>query len=180
MIANSIGLTGKEKLLDVGTSSGSLIIKVAKAHPLLELTGIDYWGFSWEYSKKLCEENAQIEAVSKRTKFIKASASKLPFKENEFDILISCLTYHEIDDEKDKTKLLKESFRVLKRGGKFVLLDLFLDENLFGKNNDFTNFIHSMGLSKVEIIKLDKAMKLPRILLSKKSLGNALIIQGIK
>ena len=37
-------LNGQGKILDIGTGSGSLIIKLAIAFPESFLTGIDYWG----------------------------------------------------------------------------------------------------------------------------------------
>ncbi|MFP3471195.1 class I SAM-dependent methyltransferase, partial [Micrococcus sp. SIMBA_144] len=74
-----------ENILDIGTGSGSLIIKLAKKFPDSSLTGIDYWGENWEYSKAQSEVNAEIEGVSDRIQFLKASASKLPFHDGEFD-----------------------------------------------------------------------------------------------
>lgn len=171
---------GNGKLLDIGSGSASLIVKAAKAFPKMRLTGIDFWGEDWEYSKALCEKNAQAEGVAERIEFIKASASKLPFPDNEFNILVSCLTFHEVKDESDKRKVLQEAFRVLKKDGEFVFMDLFLEEKDFGKHDDFVKFLKSLGLSRVEITKLDEMIKLPKILLQKKILGNALIIKGVK
>ena len=54
---------GKGKILDIGTGSGSLIIKLAKTFPKSFLTGIDYWGGNWEYSKAQCQQNAEIEGA---------------------------------------------------------------------------------------------------------------------
>jgi SAM-dependent methyltransferase len=166
------------KLLDVGSGSGSLIIKAAKALPQVTATGIDYWGNDWgEYSQKLCETNAQIEGVADRVKFIQGSASRLPFADSEFDIVISCLTFHEVKDERHKVKLLSEALRVLKSGGEFVFLDLFLDEGIFGNLEDLIN---QLGVARVETAKLEKAINLPRLLLLKQCLGYAVIITGKK
>jgi len=39
------------KLLDIGSGSGSLIIKATKAKPDITAVGIDYWGNKWsDYS----------------------------------------------------------------------------------------------------------------------------------
>lgn len=54
---------GKGKILDIGTGSGSLIIKLAKNFPKSFLTGIDYWGGNREYSKAKCQQNAEIEGA---------------------------------------------------------------------------------------------------------------------
>ncbi|ELC8442578.1 class I SAM-dependent methyltransferase [Clostridium perfringens] len=168
------------KVLDIGAGSASLITKLAKALPNSSFIGIDYWGDDWEYSKNICETNAQCEGVANRIDFIKASASKLPFNDNEFDLAVSCLTFHEVKDEKDKIKVLQEALRVIKKDGEFVFLDLFLDEKIFGKQEEFFNAINSLGVSEIKVEKLENIINLPSILLNKKVLGNAAIISGRK
>lgn len=49
LIVSKVGASGK--MLDIGTGSGSLIIKLAKAFPSSTLTGIDYWGENWDIRK---------------------------------------------------------------------------------------------------------------------------------
>ncbi|MEN2258789.1 class I SAM-dependent methyltransferase [Paraclostridium benzoelyticum] len=110
----------------------------------------------------MCETNAKYEGVADRIKFIQASASDLPFREKEFDIVVSCLTFHEVKDEADK-KVLKEALRVLKKDGEFVFLDLFLDEKIFGENDEFFNRIRSLGISEIKVEKLENIIKLPPI-----------------
>ena len=180
LIINKISYKENVKILDIGVGSASLITKLAKSFTKASLVGIDYWGNDWEYSKQICETNAKYEGVADRIKFIQASAYDLPFSENEFDIVVSCLTFHEVKDEADKIKVLKEALRVLKRDGEFVFLDLFLDEKIFGKNDEFFNRISSLGISEIKVEKLENIIKLPHILLHKKVLGNAMVIYGKK
>lgn len=180
LIIDKLNCNETGKLLDIGAGSASLIIKAAKAFPEASLVGIDYWGDNWEYSKSLCEMNAEIEAVSDRIEFVKASASKLPFSDNEFDALISCLTFHEVKDEQDKVKVLKEAFRVLKPGGAFVFMDLFMNSKIYGDYKSFQHEIKKLGISEFAAVKLDALVKLPRILQNKKSLGNAVLLIGRK
>lgn len=171
---------GKERILDIGTGSGSLIIKLAKTFPKSLLTGIDYWGGNWEYSKAQCQQNAEIEGVSDRIDFLKASASELPFHEDEFDIIVSCLTFHEVKDRQNKTEVIKEALRVLKPGGQFVFLDLFMDKKIFGDQRELLHEIKKYGVSELTTYKLANVMKLPKFLLNKKVLGNAMIMIGKK
>lgn len=168
------------KILDIGTGSGSLIIKLAKAFPESQLTGIDYWGSDWEYSEAQCRRNAELEGVSKRVTFLKASAAKLPFNHDEFDIIVSCLTFNEVKDEENKIEVMKEALRVLKPGGEFVFLDLFMDEKIFGNEKELFHSLENLGVSDLKSDKLDEVMKLPKPLLNKKVLGNALILTGRK
>lgn len=180
LIVSKVRWDGDGTLLDIGTGSGSLIIKIAKAFPTYVLTGIDFWGDNWEYSKAQCQQNAEIEGVSHQIHFQKASASELPFNENEFDAIVSCLTFHEVKDRSNKTDVIKEALRVLKPGGNFIFLDLFMDEKIFGDEKQLLSDLKNCGISELNSFSLDKEMKLPKILLNKKVLGNAVILIGRK
>ncbi len=180
LIVAKVNWDGEGKILDIGTGSGSLIIKLAKTFPKSFLTGIDYWGENWEYSKAQCQQNAEIEGVNERINFLKASASELPFNDDEFDIVVSCLTFHEVKDRRDKTEVIKEALRVLKPGGVFVFLDLFMDRKVFGDEKELINNIKKHGISELNSSKLAEEIKLPKLLLGKKVLGNAMILDGRK
>jgi ubiquinone/menaquinone biosynthesis C-methylase UbiE len=180
LIVAKVHGAGKGKILDIGTGSGSLIIKLAKAFPEASLTGIDYWGGNWEYSKAQCQQNAEIEGVANRIEFLKASASELPFQDDEFDVIVSCLTFHEVKDEQNKTEVLKEALRVLKPGGEFVFLDLFKDKKIFGDEKELFHELKKFGVSELSSCNLNQVMKLPKLLDNKKVLGNAMILSGRK
>lgn len=180
LIVTKVNSDGKGKILDIGTGSGSLIIKLAKTFPKSFLTGVDYWGGNWEYSKSQCQQNAKIEGVSDKIDFLKASAAKLPFTDNEFDTIVSCLTFHEVKDRENKTEVIKEALRVLKPGGKFIFLDLFMDEKIFGDEKELLNVLKKQGVSELNSYKLTEEMELPKLLLNKKVLGNAMILSGRK
>ncbi|MET1249397.1 methyltransferase domain-containing protein [Sporolactobacillus sp. STCC-11] len=180
LILQKLKWDGEGKLLDIGTGSGSLTIKGAKVFPKGQFVGIDYWGNNWEYSQKLCERNAEIEGISDRVAFIKASASKLPFLDNAFQSVISCLTFHEVKDEKNKILLLKEAVRVLDSEGVFVFMDLFTDNKTYGNYSDFLTEVKKLGVSEFKAVKLSALIKLPRVLQSKKALGNAVLLIGRK
>lgn len=180
LIVAKVNWDKKGKILDIGTGSGSLIIKLAKTFPKSFLTGIDYWGGNWEYSKSQCQQNAEIEGVSDRIDFLKASAAELPFTDDEFDIIVSCLTFHEVKDRENKTEVINEALRVLKPGGEFVFFDLFMDEKVFGDEKELLNSLKKHGVSELNSYKLAEEMELPKLLLNKKVLGNAMILSGRK
>jgi cyclopropane fatty-acyl-phospholipid synthase-like methyltransferase len=89
--------------LDVGCGSGSLVIKLARASADSTVTGVDSWGRDWEYSKELCEDNAEIEGVAARTAFCKQSGAALGFADGSFDAVVGYLTFHEIGDVQRKS-----------------------------------------------------------------------------
>ncbi|HDR7533203.1 TPA: class I SAM-dependent methyltransferase [Bacillus cereus] len=180
LMVKKVNWNGKGKILDIGTGSGSLIIKLAIAFPESILTGIDYWGENWEYSQGQCQQNAEIEGVSDRIDFRKASAAELPLQDDEFDIVVSCLTFHEVRDTRSKTEVIKEALRVLKPGGEFIFLDLFMDEKIFGDTEELLDELKKLDISKLNSYKLAEEIQLPKLLLNKKVLGNAMILYGRK
>ncbi|ASZ20353.1 class I SAM-dependent methyltransferase [Bacillus cereus group sp. TH43LC] len=180
LIVAKVNWDGKGKILDIGTGNGSLIIKLAKAFPKSFLTGIDYWGENWGYSEAQCQKNAGIEGGYDKIDFLKASAAELPFTNDEFDLIVSCLTFHEVKDRENKIEVIKEALRVLKPGGEFVFLDLFMDEKIFGDERELLNVLKKHGVSELNGYKLAEEMRLPKLLLNKKVLGNAMILSGRK
>jgi len=158
---------GRGKALDIGCGNGPLAIQLAQRYPDANITGIDYWGKKWEYSKNLCERNAKIEGVARRVSFQKASASALPFEDGCFDAAVSNLVFHEVKDAKDKRAVIREALRVVKKGGRFVFQDLFLLKPVYGKMDDLLATVRSWGITKVGFVKtadspfIPKALKLP-------------------
>lgn len=118
---------GKGNVLDIGTGCGRTAIDIAKRFPKAYVVGIDTWSKMWGYfgmTKDRCEENARIENVADRCIFKQGNALKLPFKDEEFQLVVSTFVFHEIHVP-DKTVLLKEVVRVLAPDGVFMLCDMF-------------------------------------------------------
>jgi len=158
---------GNGQALDIGCGNAALAIALARKYPKAAVTGIDFWGSSWEYSQNVCEKNAKLEEVGERTTFRKASASKIPFSDETFDIAVSNLTFHEVSDSRDKRDVLKEAFRVVKKGGKFAFQDLFFLKPVYGEPQELLETIRGWGIGKVEFIEtrqegfIPAALKLP-------------------
>ncbi|MFX1313280.1 MAG: class I SAM-dependent methyltransferase [Promethearchaeota archaeon] len=169
---------GKGKALDIGTGAGALAIELAKKFPESIVWGIDYWGKLWNYSKLKCEENAKIEGVANQVVFQKATASNLPFKDGEFDVIVSNFVYHEVRDIKDKKKLISESFRVLKKGGAFSLQDTLKNEKKFGNIEELTKNIKEWGIQQIKFIETAYEIPMPNLLrFELKTMG---LLYGIK
>lgn len=94
--------------LDVGSASGYMISRVAKRYPDVRFYAIDAYAEAIEFAKK------QYPHIS----FIKAEAEKLPFKNNQFDLI---LYYETIEHVRDPKKSMLEIKRVLKKSGKLIL-----------------------------------------------------------
>lgn len=180
LVLANLGWDGQGKALDIGCGNGALTIKMAKKYPDANVTGIDFWGKKWEYSENTCERNAEIEGVHERITFQKASAVSLPFEDGYFDAAVSNFVFHEVSDAKDKSELIREALRVVKKGGKFSFQDEFLIKQVYGDIDVLVENIKSWGVSKVEFVNtrdadfIPKALKLPFIL------GSMGIIHGEK
>jgi SAM-dependent methyltransferase len=166
----------KGPVLDIGCGSGNLIIKISKNNNE-ENIGIDYWGENWEYSKQQCIKNADIEKVKSIT-FIKASASKLPFENNTIANVVSCLTFHEVQDVSDKTEGVKEALRVLIEEGTFTFFDLFDDKKYYPLYEKIHEVISESNCIIVEEKKLSEKMRLPFPLNNKNVLKYGVLIVG--
>lgn len=171
---------GDGRALDIGCGNGALTIMLAKKFASARVTGIDFWGERWEYSKNTCEANAKMEEVGDRVEFRKASASKLPFEDEYFDAAVSNFCFHEVADSNDKQEVIREALRVVKKGGKFAFQDLFLLKKVYGTPEELVSTIESWGIAKVEFIETRNAPYVPAALKLPFMLGRTAIIRGQK
>ena len=143
--------------LDVGCGSGALTIACAKRNPKATMVGCDIWSGSYksEFSKELCENNAKLEGVE-NVRFENGNAVKLPFEDESFDAVTSNYVYHNITG-KNKQKLLLETFRVLKKGGVFVIHDL-MSKSRYGDMNKFMEKLKKDGYEDVQLIDTTKGL----------------------
>ena len=178
LVIQQLPWNGQGKVLDIGTGAGALAIELAKRFPESIVRGIDNWGKLWNYSKLKCEKNAKLEGVANQVVFQKASASNLPFKDGEFDAIVSNFVYHEVRDIKDKKKLINESFRVLKKGGAFSLQDTLKNKKKFGKIEELMRDIKEWGVHEVNFIETAHEIPMPNLLkFELKTMG---LLYGIK
>ena len=180
LVLGQLSWNGEGKLLDIGCGNGALAIEAAKKYPEAQITGIDYWGGQWEYSKSACEKNAQIAGVAERTTFQKASAAKLPFPDGFFDVAVSNFVFHEVQDAKDKREVVKEALRALKRGGLFAFQDLFLLKKIYGEPEDLLTTIKSWGIEDIKLVNTSDQKFIPGPMKLPFMVGQIGIIHGKK
>jgi len=103
-------------MLDLGTGPGYLPIEIVKRNPEINIVGIDL-------SKKLihmAQANAAKAGLSGQLRFEVGNATNLRFDDDVFDMVISTGMLHSL---KDPVKVLKEIYRVLKKGGQAWVFD---------------------------------------------------------
>ena len=126
--AASACLKGKpNRLLDIGCGTGDLSIKIAKkASKEIEITGLDYS----ESMLEIAKNKAQKAGVSGRINFISSDASKLPFEDNYFDCAAISFAFRNLTYNNPLCKPhLTEVLRVLKPGGRYVIVESSQPEN---------------------------------------------------
>jgi ubiquinone/menaquinone biosynthesis C-methylase UbiE len=180
MVMDELKWDGSGRAIDIGCGNGPLTIMAAKKYPESLVTGIDYWGGMWEYSRDVCIENAKLEGVEDRVEFKKATASDLPFEEGYFDAAMSNLVFHEVKDTKDKTLLIKEALRVVKPGGVFAFQDIFHEEKIYGDIDDLLDEIDSWGVEEVYFTSTRDSKFIPKPLKLPFMVGSIGIIHGKK
>lgn len=179
-LVSKVEWDGSGSALDVGCGSAALVVKLARRFPRAKVSGVDYWGGSWGYNQKRCEENCAMEGVGARTSFTRASASKLPFEDDSFDLVVSNLTFHEVRDTRDKRDLVKESLRVVKKGGRFVFQDLFLLRSYYGDMEDFVERLKAEGIREAHFVDASKASFIPGALKLPFMVGALGVLYGVK
>lgn len=105
-----------EVVLDVGTGTGTVALAIAGGAGTNEVTGID--------ASPMMIERARRKAAKARSgvKFQVAAIEDLPFANATFDLVTSSLMLHHLPTDLKPTALA-EVRRVLKPGGRFVVMD---------------------------------------------------------
>jgi ubiquinone/menaquinone biosynthesis C-methylase UbiE len=180
LIVQKLGDDVKGEIIDIGSGNGVLSVKLAMQNKDVRVTGMDYWGTDWEYSKSVCEGNAKKAGVETRVRFQKGDAAKLDFASEAFDGAVSNLTFHEVKSAKDTRSVVQEALRVVKPGGCFAFIDYFYEEKYYGKQAEFQNFLNELSLSHFECKPIDELLKLPALLKHPRILGRVGILYGRK
>ena len=164
--------------LDVGCGSGALTVACAKRNPEAEMVGLDRWGAEYaSFSKRLCERNAEAEGVT-NVSFCKGDAVKLDYPDESFDAVTSNYVYHNITGV-NKQQLLRETLRVLKKGGTFAIHDI-MSKSRYGDMEQFADELRAEGYEEVSLIPTDNGMFMPKNEAKRMMLTGSALLVGRK
>ncbi len=138
-----LALNGSEKVLDAGSGRGIFAIETAKKLSSGSVTAIDLWEpekvrhirhqhkFSQPSENTVANalKNARIEGVSEKIDFINMDVNHLDFDPDTFDSAICGFIIGHQGEYSLNT--LKEIRRVLKPGGRLLVIDNFRDFTYF-------------------------------------------------
>ena len=117
---------GKERILDVATGTGDMVIEVAKRNLSVQIFGIDFSQRMLDLGRIKIAQRGYNQAVSLHI----GSGECLPFADESFDGVICAFG---IRNFADVQLGLREFFRVLKPGGRVVVLEFSIPQNQFLK-----------------------------------------------
>jgi len=106
-----------QRLLDIGTGPGHLLLALSKILPEAELTGVDISPAMIAQAQR----NVKTHRSDTRIDLRVAGANALPFADGEFDLVVSTGSLHHWNDPDSS---LSEVYRVLKAGGYALMYDL--------------------------------------------------------
>jgi ubiquinone/menaquinone biosynthesis C-methylase UbiE len=106
-----------KKILELGCTIGTSTVPFVDAFPDAEVHAIDVSAPSLRYG------HARAEALGKPIHFHQMDAEALDFEDQSFDLVYSCIIFHETS-RKAYPKILEECKRILKPGGQMIHTEL--------------------------------------------------------
>ena len=114
-VVKSVKKANPKTVLDIATGTGDLAIQIAKSTQA-QITGFDLSAGMLEVGRKKVTK----EKLDDRIEMIQGDAENMPFENNSFDVITVAFGVRNFENLK---KGLDEIYRVLKPGGKFIILE---------------------------------------------------------
>lgn len=104
------------RVLEVGTGTGNLALRVRRMQPGAEVIGLDPDPLG------LARARRKSERRGLPVQWVRGTAGELPHEDASMDRVLSSMMFHHLDDT-EKGRMLAEVHRVLRPGGRLHLVD---------------------------------------------------------
>jgi len=138
---NLVDWHGNEKVLDIGTGKGLLMIGAAKKLTTGRSIGIDIWNAEDLTGNNVesALQNAALEGVEDKVEVLNENAMSMSFANETFDVILTNMCIHNIYDSEGRMQACREIDRVLKKGGEAIIAD-------FRHMREYKNNFDKIGL----------------------------------
>ena len=109
------GLSKNSSILDVGCAKGFMLHDLAQRIPGITVKGIDISDYAIENAIEDMKSHVQV-----------ANATKLPFEDRSFDVVISINSIHNL--ERDECGRALQEIERVSRNGSFITVDAYRNE----------------------------------------------------
>lgn len=123
-----------ETVLDVGCGTGTLAVLLKQRHPAVEVAGLD------PDPKALARAQRKADRAGVRLRLEQGFADEIRHPAACFDLVVSSFMFHHLEPDQ-KAATLREIRRVLKPGGRLLLLDFDVTEA--DAHHGFQRMFHS-------------------------------------
>ncbi len=150
----------QDLILDAGCGSGRGTVELSKVSKNGQIVALDLFDPESESisSKDLLEKNLEIAGITDKVRIVQGDVTDLEFEDNTFNTAISVLLINNLG--KAKLTGLKELYRVLKPGGKILIivptlsLQTFAVMSVFSliltSRKEWRSLIEQAGFSKLD------------------------------
>jgi ubiquinone/menaquinone biosynthesis C-methylase UbiE len=122
-----MGDLSNNKILDVGSGTGTMSILIKRAFSTAEVIGLDGDPQILEIARSKSRE------LGLEIQFDHGMSFELPYPDGSFDVVLTSMMLHHLIRE-DKQKTAREMFRVLRPGGRLFGADFAAPRTWFGKS----------------------------------------------
>ena len=130
-VLDGIFWRGDEHVLDAGCGHGLLLLGAARRLSTGRTVGVDLWAAKDQADNRpeATLRNALLEGVQRQVDLVTGDLRQLPFAAGTFDVILSSWVLHNIWGRSERERAVREIARVLKPGGRVMLLDIWYTES---------------------------------------------------
>ncbi|MEW5692853.1 MAG: class I SAM-dependent methyltransferase [Candidatus Hydrogenedentota bacterium] len=145
--------------VDLGIGSGYFMRMFLREYVNLKIVGVDI------SNPMLCEARNYLSEFINRVHLVCGDIRRMNFKNEKFDIVISSLTIHHLND-RDKKKVIKVVKKILKKGGLCIIWDKFTTSNKIDSlyHSIWKKRMMGQGITAEEIIKIEKRRRYDKLI----------------